>query len=105
MELAQGVPEAVEQAIEDTPRWVRASMYVTRMNNEIKQRAAHCQHLQHMTSPSTYGFVSSPSPEPTPLAPSKKLSATRTRCSHVGVRSRKRCRLSSGHRPPHRYSG
>ena len=105
VELAQGVPEAVEQAIEDTPRWVRASMYVARMNNEIKQRAAHCQHVQHMTSPSTYGFVSSLSTEPTPLAPSKKLSATRTRCSHVGARSAKRCRLSSGHRSPHRYSG
>ena len=106
-ELAQGVSVAVEQAIDETPQPMRSSRFVTRLHEEIKRRAEHCSFIQHMHRPSEYAKVTpvhdTRLAERTPSETPTSRPVTRNRCTHIGKRSGKRCRLSPGHALPHRY--
>ena len=106
-ELARGVTAAVEQAIDETPRPMRASPFVARLHEEVKQRADHCSFVQHMHRPSQYAKIT-PGHDTgrslrTTSEPVASHPVTRNRCTHIGERSAKRCRLPPGHAPPHRY--
>ena len=106
-ELAQRVFSAVEQAIDETPRWARSSPFVARLHKEIKRRADHCQFVKHMHSPSRYAKVTPGHDIGLSFRTTSEAGAdrpvTKKRCTHIGERSDKRCRLPPGHRPPHRY--
>ena len=106
-ELAQRVFSAVEQAIDETPPWARSSPFVARLHKEIKRRADHCQFIKHMHSPSKYAKLTPGNDTGLSFRTTSETGAnrpvTKKRCTHIGERSRKRCRLSPGHRPPHRY--
>ena len=106
-ELAQRVSSAVEQAIDETPQRMRSSRFVAQLQKEIKQRADHCQFVQYMHSPSTYAKLTPGKDTELSFRTTSETGAnrpvTRNRCTHIGERSGKRCRLSPGHRPPHRY--
>ncbi|MCY4493435.1 MAG: hypothetical protein OXB92_06230, partial [Acidimicrobiaceae bacterium] len=106
-ELAQGVTAAVEQAIDETPRPMRASPFVARLHAEVKQRADHCAFIQLMHRPSQYAKITPGHDTGSSLRTTSKPAAshpvTRNRCTHIGERSAKRCRLPRGHARPHRY--
>lgn len=108
-ELAQRAADAVEEAIEEAPSWVRSSKYVSLLHREVTRRAQHCGFLRHMSSPSQYrklipGSDSGPSFRTTAAAVlSADRPVTRKLCTHIGERSNKRCVRSAGHEPPHRY--
>lgn len=108
--LARRVAGAVEAAIEELPRRLRASPHVRSLHKEVEARARHCAFVRHMRSPSQYSRT-------TPIgggdassgaAAAKAVTATRPtamrRCTHIGVRSNKRCIRPAGHNPPHRYT-
>ena len=108
-ELSQRAADAVEEAIDEAPRWMCSSKYVGLLDKEVRQRAKHCGFLRHMSSPSQYGKLTSGDDGGLSFRKTsgEVLSAdrpvTRKLCTHIGERSNKRCVRSAGHKPPHRY--
>ena len=106
--LSREIAHATEQAIDELPLRMRSSSHVARLHKEIKQRARHCEFVRYMHAPSQYAKLTPGDNTDlsftTTTAPVGGRPSTRQLCSHIGERSEKRCRLSAGHKPPHRYT-
>ena len=106
--LSREIAHAAEQAIDELPPRMRSSSHVARLHKEIKQRARHCEFVRYMHAPSQYAKLTPGDNTDlsftTTTAPVGARPSTRQLCSHIGERSAKRCRLSAGHKPPHRYT-
>ncbi len=97
------IPIALQQAIDELSPEDRYSHHLGYLVEDIRNRAAKCRTVGELMSPVT-PLSGQRTILPPPIRRKQvQSSLLRPRCSHIGVRSGKRCLLASGHTSPHRY--